>query len=84
MNAGIINKSDYFLCNFLHIKTFSTVNVYVSYSCIFENKSKNTNYSLDPFSGNHTWNTKEEINSTKLPFLRIVPVFLITWQLFAQ
>ena len=80
LNAGIINKSDYFLCNFLHIQTFSTMNVYLFYNCIFEN---NTSCSLAPFSGNHTWNTKEEINCTKHPFLRIVPVFLITWQLFA-
>ena len=39
LNAGIINKSDYFLCNFLHIQTFSTMNVYLFYSCIFENKT---------------------------------------------
>lgn len=48
-----------------------------------KNKTKNTNYYLAPYSGSHAWNTKEEINSTKHPFLKTFPVFLITWQLFA-
>lgn len=60
-----MSKYNFFLYNFLHIQTFSTMNMYLFHNCVFENKNKN--YYLVPFSGNHTWNTKEEINSTRIP-----------------
>lgn len=83
LSAGVMINLIFFLYNFLHIQTFSTVNMYFFHNCIFENK-KSTNYYLAPVSGNDTWNTKEEINSTKHPFLRTFPVLLIIWQLFAR
>lgn len=57
--AETVSKSDSFLYNFFHIWTFSTINMHFFYNYTFAYKKKNTDSYLAPFSGSHTWNTKD-------------------------